>query len=48
MIYEMRTYHCLPGAIATGRAKYAKEFGGPLVSSSDSMFLKAARYSPLE
>ena len=31
-----------------GRGKYAREFGGPIVSHSDSMFLKPARYSPLE
>ncbi len=110
MIYEMRTYACLPGGIAklhelmeelalpvfekvgmtvvgawtpevggdentliyllayedmgarqkawdsfwedpewkAGRAKYAKEFGGPIVSTSASMFLKPARYSPLK
>jgi hypothetical protein len=31
-----------------GRAKYAQEFGGPIVATSDSMFLKAAGYSPLK
>ncbi len=31
-----------------GRAKYAEAFGGPIVASSDSVFLKPAPYSPLD